>query len=86
MRPCRSQSASAFADMCARGSPLPQVGSIGVVSATFGAVDAAQRLGIQRRVYTAGEAKVQLDPFLPVTPEQVGARLCPLFFFCGLRA
>ncbi|KAL4422240.1 hypothetical protein ABPG77_009715 [Micractinium sp. CCAP 211/92] len=46
------------------------VGSIGVVSATFGAVDAAQRLGIQRRVYTAGEAKVQLDPFLPVTPEQ----------------
>ncbi|KAL4443453.1 hypothetical protein ABPG75_011190 [Micractinium tetrahymenae] len=46
------------------------VGSIGVISATFGAVDAAQRLGIERRVYTAGEAKMQLDPFLPVTPEQ----------------
>lgn len=45
------------------------VGSIGVISATFGAVEAAQRLGIERRVYTAGEAKVQLDPFLPVQPE-----------------
>ena len=54
-----------------------QVGSIGVVSATFGAVDAAQRLGIQRRVYTAGEAKVQLDPFLPVSPEQVRGAALP---------
>ncbi len=27
--------------------------------------------GLERRVYTAGEAKVQLDPFLNVTPEQV---------------
>jgi len=31
------------------------VGSIGVVSATFGAVNAAERLGIQRRIWTAGE-------------------------------
>ncbi|PSC72510.1 multidrug transporter [Micractinium conductrix] len=45
------------------------VGSIGVISATFGATEAAAKLGIERRVYTAGEAKVQLDPFLPVTPE-----------------
>lgn len=48
------------------------VGSIGVISATFGAVDAAQRLGIQRRVWTAGPAKLPMDPFLPVTPEQEG--------------
>lgn len=48
------------------------VGSIGVISATFGATEAAKRLGIERRVFTAGEAKMQLDPFLPVQPEQVG--------------
>ncbi|KAI3428038.1 hypothetical protein D9Q98_006424 [Chlorella vulgaris] len=46
------------------------VGSIGVISATFGATEAAKRLGIERRVFTAGEAKMQLDPFLPVQPEQ----------------
>lgn len=46
------------------------VGSIGVVSASFGAVDAAQRLGIERRVFTAGQEKVSLDPFLPVDPAQ----------------
>jgi ClpP class serine protease len=47
------------------------VGSVGIISATFGATQAATRLGIERRVYTAGDAKVQLDPFLPVTPEAV---------------
>lgn len=46
------------------------VGSIGVISATFGAPDALARVGVERRVYTAGEAKAQLDPFLPVQPEQ----------------
>jgi ClpP class serine protease len=46
------------------------VGSIGVISSTFGAVDAAKRLGIERRVYTAGGAKAQMDPLLPVQPEQ----------------
>lgn len=47
------------------------MGSVGVISATFGATAAAARLGIERRVFTAGEAKLQLDPFLPVTPEAV---------------
>lgn len=47
------------------------VGSIGVVSATFGAVEAAKKLGIERRVYASGEDKVPLDPFLPVSSEQV---------------
>jgi hypothetical protein len=46
------------------------VGSIGVVSASFGAVGAARRLGLERRVFTAGEQKVSLDPFLPVEPAQ----------------
>lgn len=46
------------------------VGSIGVVSSSFGAVDAMQRLGIERRVWTAGDAKAQVDPFSPVQPEQ----------------
>jgi signal peptide peptidase SppA len=41
------------------------VGSIGVVAASFGFVDAIQKLGIERRVYTAGKNKVSLDPFQP---------------------
>lgn len=47
------------------------MGSIGVISSTFGATEAVKKLGIERRVYTAGESKLQLDPFLPVQPEQV---------------
>ena len=39
------------------------VGSIGVINATFGAVEAIKRLGIERRVYTAGKYKDLLDPF-----------------------
>jgi signal peptide peptidase SppA len=41
------------------------VGSIGVISAGFGFVEAMQRLGVERRVYTAGESKSLLDPFRP---------------------
>ncbi len=41
------------------------VGSIGVTAASFGFVDAMARLGIERRVYTAGEHKAFLDPFQP---------------------
>lgn len=39
------------------------VGSIGVISSTFGAVQAMQRLGLERRVYTAGKQKSLMDPF-----------------------
>lgn len=39
------------------------VGSIGVVATSFGFDKAIKRLGISRRVYTAGENKVSLDPF-----------------------
>jgi len=41
------------------------VGSIGVITAGFGFVDAMSRLGIERRLFTAGENKSLLDPFLP---------------------
>ncbi len=42
------------------------VGSIGVRLDSFGAVDAMQRLGLERRLITAGEHKGLLDPFSPV--------------------
>lgn len=47
------------------------VGSIGVVAATFGFDKAIEKLGIERRIYTAGERKVMLDPFQPEKPEDV---------------
>jgi len=47
------------------------VGSIGVVSAGFGFVEAIRKLGIERRVHTAGENKAILDPFRPERPEDV---------------
>src|SRR5499427_5222339 len=45
--------------------PASIVGSIGVIGATFGFPEALKKLGIERRVYTAGEHKSTLDPFLP---------------------
>ena len=42
------------------------VGSIGVRLDSFGAVDAMERLGLERRLLTAGEHKGLLDPFEPV--------------------
>jgi signal peptide peptidase SppA len=54
--------------------PASIIGSIGVVSAGFGFVEAMRRIGVERRVYTAGESKVILDPFQPEKPEDV-ARL-----------
>ncbi|MBI3436728.1 MAG: S49 family peptidase [Proteobacteria bacterium] len=47
------------------------VGSIGVVGAGFGLHQAIQRLGIERRIYTAGENKAILDPFQPEKPQDV---------------
>lgn len=47
------------------------VGSIGVVSAGFGFQDAISRLGIERRVHTAGSRKALLDPFRPEREEDV---------------
>jgi serine protease SohB len=47
------------------------VGSIGVVSASFGFQDAIGRVGVERRVHTAGARKTLLDPFRPEDPEDV---------------
>jgi signal peptide peptidase SppA len=51
--------------------PSSIVGSIGVIFAGFGFVDAIGKLGIERRVHTAGKNKSTLDPFLPEKPEDV---------------
>ncbi len=47
------------------------LGSIGVVGATFGFDKAIKKIGIERRIYTAGERKVMLDPFRPESAEDV---------------
>jgi len=39
------------------------IGSIGVISASFGFKDLIQKIGVERRVYTAGKNKSTLDPF-----------------------
>ncbi|QUG99494.1 S49 family peptidase [Saccharopolyspora erythraea] len=47
------------------------VGSVGVVSASFGFNGLLERFGVERRVYTAGDHKVRLDPFSPEKQEDV---------------
>jgi signal peptide peptidase SppA len=47
------------------------LGSIGVVSSSFGFTEAIRRLGVERRLYTAGERKALLDPFLEEDPRGV---------------
>ena len=47
------------------------VGSIGVISAGFGLHEFFNRYGVERRVYTSGKSKSQLDPFRPENPEDV---------------
>jgi signal peptide peptidase SppA len=47
------------------------VGSIGVVTAGFGLNGLLERVGVERRVYTAGANKVRLDPFRPEKDEDV---------------
>jgi len=50
--------------------PASIVGSIGVISAGFGFTGAMDRLGVERRVKTAGKSKLLADPFGPETKEQ----------------
>lgn len=47
------------------------IGSIGVVSAGFGFVDLIEKIGVTRRLYTAGERKAVLDPFLPENEQDI---------------
>ncbi len=51
--------------------PSSIVGSIGVVFAGFGFPRLLDKLGIERRVHTAGQSKVILDPFQPEKPDDV---------------
>jgi signal peptide peptidase SppA len=47
------------------------VGSIGVVGGSFGFARLMDKIGIERRLYTSGDNKAMLDPFLPEKPEDV---------------
>lgn len=47
------------------------VGSIGVVGASFGFNELMEKIGIERRIYTSGDRKAMLDPFLPEKSEDV---------------
>jgi len=47
------------------------VGSIGVVTATFGFPELLSKIGVERRIYTIGENKAVLDPFRPERAEDV---------------
>ena len=47
------------------------VGSIGVIYASFGFKDLIQKVGVERRVYTAGKNKSTLDPFVDAKEEDI---------------
>ena len=47
------------------------VGSIGVIYSSFGFKDLIQKIGVQRRVYTAGKNKSTLDPFMDEKQEDI---------------
>ena len=56
-------------DIWVDGSSI--VGSIGVISSSFGFAELMARQGVERRVVTAGRSKSLADPFLPQKPEDV---------------
>jgi signal peptide peptidase SppA len=51
--------------------PSSILGSIGVVGGSFGFQELIKKVGVERRLYTAGEHKAMLDPFLPENPDDV---------------
>jgi len=51
--------------------PSSILGSIGVVGGTFGFQELIRKIGVERRLYTAGAHKAMLDPFLPENPDDV---------------
>jgi len=51
--------------------PMSVVGSIGVITASFGFQDLMAKLGVERRVHTQGARKGMLDPFRPEDPEDI---------------
>jgi protease IV len=52
-------------------NPNTLTGSVGVIVKGFGFVDLIKKLGIERRVYTAGNNKDRLDPFLKQNPDDL---------------
>jgi len=52
-------------------NPSSIIGSIGVISASFGFKNLIEKIGVQRRVYTAGKNKSTLDPFLDEKEEDI---------------
>lgn len=74
---------SVVKDLCASGcyyiasatdkiyaSPTSIVGSIGVIMSGFGFTEAMEKVGVERRTYTAGENKAILDPFSDVSDKE----------------
>src|SRR6267154_1408010 len=51
--------------------PSSILGSIGVVGGSFGFQELIRKVGVERRLYTAGAHKAMLDPFLPEDPDDV---------------
>jgi signal peptide peptidase SppA len=51
--------------------PSSILGSIGVVGGSFGFQELISKIGVERRLYTAGAHKAMLDPFLPENPDDV---------------
>ncbi|HEY2210623.1 MAG TPA: S49 family peptidase [Bradyrhizobium sp.] len=51
--------------------PSSIMGSIGVVGGSFGFQELIKKVGVERRLYTAGAHKAMLDPFLPENPDDV---------------
>ena len=51
-------------------APSSIVGSIGVISASFGWTELMDKVGVERRVFTAGENKAFMDPYRPLQPDQ----------------
>jgi signal peptide peptidase SppA len=51
--------------------PSSILGSIGVVGGSFGMTELIKKIGVERRLYTAGSHKAMLDPFLPENPDDV---------------
>jgi signal peptide peptidase SppA len=51
--------------------PSSILGSIGVVGGSFGFQQLIKKIGVERRLYTAGAHKAMLDPFMPENPDDV---------------
>lgn len=56
-------------------TPCALVGSIGVVARSFGYAKQLKKLGVERRLLASGDAKVGLDPFVPLTRDALAREL-----------